>query len=172
MPKISIKPATLAELTRQLNNELGASHAYLALAIWCDAVNFKGFARYFYKQANEERAHAQKMIDHLLDRGASAGLQPISAPKSEFKSLLEVARQAQEMEGANTAGINAAYQAALQEGDYPAQVMLQWFISEQVEEEAWADEMVERVQNASCAGSIGELDRHIERYLTEKTTGA
>lgn len=171
MPKISIKSATLAELKRQLNFELSASHAYLALAMWCDAENFKGFARFFQKQAGEEREHAQKFADHLLNRGISPELGAILAPKGDFKNLLEVAKHAQHMEGGNTDGINAAYQAALQDGDYPAQILLQWFISEQVEEEAWADEMVDRIERASCAGSLGDLDRHIERYLTEKTAG-
>lgn len=170
MPGISIKPTTLAELQRQLNAELAASHAYLALAMWCDAENLKGFARYFHKQAAEEQGHAQKFADHLLDRGAPAELTAIPAPKNRFKNLLEVAKQAQDMEAGNTAGINSAFQAALQEGDFPSQVLLQWFINEQVGEEAWADEMVDRIERATCAGSLGDLDRHIERYLAEKTS--
>lgn len=170
MPETSIKPSTFAELQRQLNFELSAAHAYLALAIWCDKENFKGFARFFYKQTGEERVHAQKFTDHLLNRGAFPQLTALPAPTGQFKSLLEVAKQAQSMEASNTRGIYAAYQAALQDSDYPAQVLLQWFINEQVEEEAWTDEMVDRIERASCAGSLGELDRHIERYLTEKTT--
>lgn len=171
MPKIAIKTATLTELKRQFNKELGSAHAYTALAIWCDARNLKGFARYFYKQVGEERIHAQKFADHLLDRGVTPELGAIEAPKGDFKSLLELAKYTQIMEGANTDGINATYQAALQDGDYPAQVLLQWFINEQIEEEAWTDEMVDRVEHANCAGGLGELDRHIERYLTEKTVG-
>ena len=57
--------------------------------------------------------------------------------------------------------------AAVKGQDYAAQVLLQWFINEQVEEEAWTDEMVERVEAAACAGASAELDRHIERYLTD-----
>jgi ferritin len=73
------------------------------------------------------------------------------------------------MEQANTAGIHKAYAAATKNGDYPAQVLLHWFITEQVEEEAWSDEMVERVEAATGAGGLGFLDRHIARYLAEKT---
>jgi ferritin len=69
------------------------------------------------------------------------------------------------MELNNTQGIHAVYEAALAAKDYPTQVMIQWFITEQVEEEAWCMEMVERVQAASCAGGLSDLDRHIERYL-------
>ena len=72
------------------------------------------------------------------------------------------------MEQANTAGINAAYEVALRERDFPAQVLLQWFINEQVEEEAWADEMVERIEVAGCSGGLMDLDRHIERYLSDE----
>ena len=171
MPGISIKPATVAELQRQLNEELTNVHAYLALAIWCDKENFKGFAQYFYKQTGEERKHAQKFTKHLLDRGVLPALTAIDAPKVEFKSLLEVAKQAQTLEAATTQWINTVYQAALKDGDLSAQVFLHWFINEQVEEETWADEMVDRIERATCAGSLGELDRHIERYLSEKTSG-
>jgi ferritin len=167
MPGIPVKPAVLAELQRQLNQELSAAHGYDALAIWCEDKNFKGFARYFYKQSAEERVHARKFTSHLLDRGVLPELAPIPAPKGKFNSLLEVARQARAMEQANTAGINAVYKAAGKDEDYPALVLLQWFITEQIEEEDWADEMVDRVEAASCAGGLSDLDRHIERYLTE-----
>lgn len=172
MPGIAIKPTVLREIERQLNHELGAAHAYLALAVRCEALNFKGFARYFSKQAHEERAHAQKMISHLLDRGVLPTLAALPAPKSGLSTLLDIAREAQAMEAANTAGIHACYEAALKENDYPAQVLLHWFISEQVEEEDWTDEMVERVEAANCAGGLSDLDRHIERYLTEDAADA
>jgi ferritin len=168
MPGIAVKPAVLTELQRQLNHELAASHNYQALALWCEDRNFKGFARYFHKQADEERGHARKFIAHLLDRGVLPDLAAIPAPKGKFNTLMEVARQAQTMEQANTAGINAAYKAALREEDFPAQVLLQWFISEQTEEEDWADEMVDRVDAANCAGGLSDLDRHIERYLEDE----
>jgi ferritin len=172
MPGIAVKAAVVKEIQRQFNDELGAAQAYLALAVWCHDANFKGFARYFSKQANEERGHAQKMMEHLLDRGVFPKVGAIGAPKGEFKGLLEVAKQAQLMEQKNTAGINACYKAAVEEVDVPAQILLQWFISEQVEEENWCDEMVARVERAECAGSLADLDRHIEKYLTEEGVNA
>jgi ferritin len=165
MPKSTIPPAVLHELNRQLNHELGASHNYLALSLWCAARNFTGFASYFAKQSGEERTHAEKMIDHLIDRGTAPEIAAIAAPTREFSSLLDIALQAQAMEQANTKGIHAVYEAALSAKDYPAQVLMHWFISEQVEEEAWCDEMIDRVKAASCAGSLSDLDRHIERHL-------
>jgi ferritin len=106
-------------------------------------------------------------VAHLLDRGVLPETGAIPAPKNTFKSLLEAALHAQAMEQANTQGVNSVYEAALADKDFPAQVLMQWFINEQVEEEAWTAEMVERVQGATCAGSFSDLDRHIERYLSE-----
>jgi len=171
MPGTPLRPAVVAELQRQLNHEFAAAHAYTALAVWCADQNLKGFARFFHKQAGEEREHAQKFVAHLLDRGVMPELRDIAAPKTTFASLLEVGRHARSMEQANTAGIHQAYEAAVKERDYPAQVALQWFIGEQVEEESWCDEMVERIEAASCAGGMGDLDRHIERYLGEEAVG-
>ncbi len=165
MSNSKIGKKVVEELNRQLNQELAAAHSYLALSVWCDLTNLKGFAKWFVKQAAEERSHADRLLKHLTDRGETAKLTALPAPKQEFKSLLEIALQAQAQERANTQGIHAVYEAALEAKDYPAQVLMHWFISEQVEEEDWAGEMVERVQRASCAGSLSELDRHIERYL-------
>jgi ferritin len=165
MAQLKIAPKVLAELNRQLNHELAAAHAYQALSLWCADENLTGFASFFAKQAAEEREHAEKITSHLLDRDSRPKLDAIAAPKQNFKSLLEVAQQAQAMEDANTQGINAVYEAAVAAKDYPAQVLMHWFINEQVEEEAWCAEMVERVQAASCAGGLSDLDRHIERYL-------
>ena len=167
MPGQPIPPAVRSELQRQLNQELGAAHAYTALAVWCVDRNQKGFGRYFYKQSGEERVHAQKFMNHLLDRGVMPELQTLEAPKTKFKTLLDVAKHAQAMEQSNTAGIRQAYEAALKAKDLPSQVLLQWYVTEQVEEENWSDEMVERVTAAQNAGGLSYLDRHIERYLTD-----
>lgn len=165
MPTSKIPAKVVTELNRQLNHELGAAHNYRALALWCTDQNLKGFAAYFARQAAEELEHAEKMTAHLLDRRVLPELTALNAPRQNFKSLLEVAQQAQAMEITNTQGIHAVYEAALAAKDYPVQVLMHWFINEQVEEEAWSAEMVERVQSASCAGSLSDLDRHIERLL-------
>lgn len=168
MPGVPIPPALLNELQRQLNHELGAAHAYTALAVWCHDRNFKGFARYFHKQSAEERGHAQRFMDHLLDRGAVPALAAIDAPRTTFDSLIDVARHARDMEQANTRGISQAYDSALAVKDYAAQVMLHWFINEQVEEEAWTDEMVARAESSTTPGGMQALDRHLERYLSDR----
>jgi ferritin len=162
-----IAPTVIAELNRQFNQEFTAAHSYRALSLWCDDRNFKGFARYFAKQALEEQEHAAKITAHLIDRGVLPAMAAIPAPKHDFDSLLEVAEHAQAMEQTTTQGINAVYEAALAAKDYPAQVLMHWFINEQVEEGAWCLEMVERIKTANCAGGLSDLDRHIERYLED-----
>ncbi len=169
MPHSSQVPAkVINELNRQYNQELGAAHSYRALAFWCEAQNLKGFACYFDKQVGEEHAHAKKLAGHLIDRSVLPETLAIAAPKHQFRSLLEAAEHAQAMEQTNTAGIHAVYAAAVAAKDYPAQVLMHWFINEQVEEERWTTEMVERVQAATCAGSLMDLDRHIEKLLAER----
>ncbi len=168
MPKPEINPTVIRELNRQLNQELGAAHAYLAMSVWCDLRNLKGFGKYFAKQAGEERGHAEKILKHLTDRGVEAEVTALPAPKQNFRNLLEVAQHALEMELANTRGVDGVYEAALSAKDYPGQVLMHWFINEQVEEEDWTAEMVERVEAATCAGGLSDLDRHIERYLEQE----
>ncbi len=168
MPTKKIPAKVLTELNRQLNQELSAAHAYLALAFWCEEQNLKGFACHFGKQAEEEHKHAKKIAAHLIDRRVLPEMAGVPAPKHVFKSMLEAAQHAQAMEKTNTEGINAVYESALAAKDYPAQVLMHWFINEQIEEERWSAEMVERIQAATCAGSFLDLDRHLEKLLAER----
>ena len=78
---------------------------------------------------------------------------------------MEVAKHVYDLERANTAGIHAAYEVALRAKDYPTQVMLHWFIQEQVEEEAWSDKLVAKVQEATCSGATSSLDRNLIKEL-------
>lgn len=162
-----ISPGVQGQLNRQLTHELQASQAYLAMSLWSAANQYPGFAEFFEKQAGEEREHAGKMMKHLSDRGATPRIGALEAPKADFDNLMELALLAQHLERANTAGINEAYEAALAQKDYPAQIMLQWFIMEQVEEEAWTDDLVEYVRRASCAGGLSQLDRHVVELMSD-----
>ena len=172
MSKSKIPQKVVEELNRQFNQELAAAHSYLALSVWCDTRNLKGFGKYFVKQVGEERLHAEKILKFMTDRGVTAEVAALPAPKQDFRTLLEVAQQAHTQEHANTQGINTVYEAALAAKDYPTQVLMHFFINEQVEEESWSTEMVDRVQAATCAGSLSDLDRHIERYVAQEVREA
>jgi len=133
-------------MNEQINKEFFSSYLYLSMAAYFEDKNLTGFAHWMRLQADEEREHAMKFYDFILDRGGRVQLGAIEAPAAEWKSNLEVAEQVAEHEGKVTASINALYELAQQEKDYPAQAMLQWFISEQVEEEKNAAELVAKLK--------------------------
>ena len=137
-----IEKAMQEAMNEQINKELFSSYLYLSMAAYFEDKNLPGFAHWMRLQADEEREHAMKFYDFILERGGRVILKAIDAPKTEWSSSLEVAEEVAAHEAKVTASINALYELALKEKDYPAQVMLQWFINEQVEEEKNAAEIV------------------------------
>src|SRR5512139_1794514 len=129
-------------MNEQINKELFSSYLYLSMAAYFETQNLPGFANWMRVQAEEEREHAMKFFDFLQERGGRVLLKGIDAPKTDWSSSLEVAQEVAEHEAKVTASIYSLYELALQEKDYPAQVMLQWFINEQVEEEKNAADIV------------------------------
>jgi len=126
----------------QINKELFSSYLYLSMAAYFEEKNLPGFAHWMRAQEAEEREHAMKLYDFVLERGGRVTLKAIEAPKTEWNSSLELFEEVAGHEAKVTASIHALYELALKEKDYPAQVMLQWFISEQVEEEKNAAEII------------------------------
>ena len=129
-------------MNEQINKELFSSYLYLSMAAYFVEHNLSGFAHWMRMQEAEERVHAMKLYDYILERGGKVALKALEAPKAEWKSNLELAEEVAAHEGKVTASIHALYELALKEKDYAAQVMLQWFIAEQVEEEKNAAEIV------------------------------
>jgi ferritin len=137
----------------QIHKELYSSYLYLSMAAYFEDNNLPGFARWMRVQESEERQHAMKLYDFLAERGGRVLLKAIDAPRSEWKSTLEVAEEVAAHEAKVTASIHALYETALKEKDYPAQVMLQWFITEQVEEEKNAAEIVANLKLIEAHGT-------------------
>jgi ferritin len=137
----------------QINKELYSSYLYLSMAAYFEDKNLPGFAHWMRIQEAEEREHAMKFYDFILERGGKVTLKAIDAPKTEWTSTLEVAEEVAAHEAKVTASIYALYETALKEKDYPAQVMLQWFISEQVEEEKNAAEIVANLKLIEVGGT-------------------
>ncbi len=132
-----------AAINDQIKHELYSAYFYLSMSAWAASANLDGAAKWLGMQAEEEQEHAMKFYEYLLDRGATVTLQAIPQPPAVFTSLLDVFEQVQEHEGKVTALINRLYELALKENDYASQVMLQWFITEQVEEEKNAAQIVD-----------------------------
>lgn len=137
-----IEKAMQDAMNEQINKELFSSYLYLSMAAHFESRYLTGFAHWMRVQADEEREHAMKFYDFILDRGGQVSLKAIDAPGTEWQSNLELFREVAAHEAKVTASINALYELAVQEKDYPAQVMLQWFINEQVEEEKNAADIV------------------------------
>lgn len=133
-------------VNEQINKELFSSYLYLSMAAYFEGRNLPGFASWMRLQESEEREHAMKFYDHLLERGGKVELKAIAAPKVEWKSSLELFEEVARHEAMITASIYSLFELAQKEKDYPLQVMLQWFISEQVEEEKNAAEILENLK--------------------------
>ena len=141
-----ISKAMQDAINDQINKELFSSYLYLAMAAYFEDKNLPGFAKWMRVQEGEEREHAMKFYDFMVDRGGRVGLKAIEAPAAEWKSNLELFKEVAAHDAKVTASIHALYELALKEKDYPAQVLLQWFITEQVEEEKNAAEIIANLQ--------------------------
>ncbi len=151
-------------MNEQINKELYSSYLYLSMAAYFEDKNLMGFAHWMRLQADEEREHAMKFYDFILDRGGRVYLKGIDGPKTDWKSNLEVAEEVAAHEGKVTGSINDLYALALKENDYASQVMLQWFISEQVEEEKNAAELVAKLKLIEDKGTaVLMLDHRLSK---------
>lgn len=140
-------------LNEQMNKELYSAYLYLSMAAYFEAKNLPGFAKWLHLQADEEREHAMKFYAFLVDRGGRVDLKAIAAPETDWKTSLDVFKQVYEHEQKVTASIDALYELASKEKDYPSQVMLQWFINEQVEEEKNASGIVQQLELIDAHGT-------------------
>ena len=149
-------------LNAQINAEQYSAQLYLAMSVFLENKNFKGFAKWLRVQAEEETSHAMKLVDYVLERGGRVELKPIEAPAVNFGGPLQVFEGALKHEQLVTSKIHALYEAARGAKDYATEVMLQWFITEQVEEEANAGEIVERLKAVGeQGGAVWYLDKEL-----------
>ena len=146
----------------QINEELFSSYVYLAMSAHFEAMNLEGFANWMKHQAQEEVEHAMRLFTHLSRRGGRVVLKAIGEPPLDFGTPLETFQKALAHEQHITGTINTLYELALAERDYPAQLELQWFIDEQVEEEENTGRVVELLKLAGDnKGALLMLDRDL-----------
>jgi ferritin len=149
-------------INEQINKELFSAYLYLSMAAYFEDKDLPGFANWMTLQASEEQEHAMKFYEFLHDRGGRVLLKAIDAPKTEWKTSIEVFQETLAHEQMITASINALYELALKEKDYPAQIMLQWFISEQVEEEKNANDIISKLELIDAHGTaVLMLDKEL-----------
>lgn len=159
----------VAGLNEQIAEEFHAAYTYLSMGAYFEAKSLPGFAHWMRMQYQEETDHALKLFDFLLDRGARVELKAIPRPPSDFQGPLAVMEQALEHEQQVTKAIHDLYELTLKEKDYPAQLQLQWFISEQIEEEKTVGDIVSQLRLAGDSGAALLL---LDRQLAARAAAA
>lgn len=147
-------------INKQLNFELESAHVYLAMQNYFSAITLNGFAHWFNVQYKEEVEHAEKFMEYLNDRGARVEVTGFPSPKNEFNSVLEVLETSLNHEKEVTKRINGLMDLAVELKDYPTVSLLQWYIDEQVEEEASFSELIDKVKMMDGKG-LYILDREL-----------
>jgi len=146
-------------LNAQINVEQYSAQLYLAMGAHCESLSYRGFAHWLRVQAGEETAHAVKLIDFLLDRGGKLALLAVAAPPREFGGVVQVMEQVLAHEQAITGKIGALFERARAEKDHASEITLQWYVTEQVEEESTVGQIVAHLHAVGDkGGGIWYLD--------------
>jgi ferritin len=149
-------------LNTQINEELYSSYLYLAMSAWFESQNLPGFATWMKVQAREENTHAMKLFEYVHERRGRVTLKAIKEPDKDWKSPLAAFEAALEHEQYITGCINDLVNQAVAEKDHATAGVLQWFVKEQVEEEASADRVVQMLKMAASApGALLMLDHQM-----------
>ena len=152
----------LKAINEQINSEFEAAYTYLAMAAYCEAKRFLGAAKWLRQQNDEERQHAMKLFDFVLARDGVVELKAIEQPRVQFDSLVAVFEQALAHEKSVTARINALYELCFEQKAFAEMTELQWFLTEQVEEEKTAREIVARLHLVKAdSAALLDMDREL-----------
>lgn len=158
-------------LNEQINAEMYSAYLYLAMSAYFEDQNLSGFANWMYVQAQEEMTHAMKIYRYINDRGGRVHLKPIEGPPTEWKDAAKIAEEVYAHEQKVTGMIHDLVNLAREEKDHGTDNMLQWFVSEQVEEEANADELLQQLKMVGGKGQgLLMLDRELsKRQFVDET---
>ena len=164
-------------LNDQIKKEASSSQYYLAMASWAEANGLNGTASFMYTHSDEERFHMLKLVKFVNERGGSAIIPQLEAPPQDFKSLKNVFESLLEHEIMVTESINNLVDLCLQEKDYTTHNFIQWYVSEQLEEEALARTILDKLNLIGTdSGGMYMFDRDLEnssiQVNTESNTGA
>jgi ferritin len=155
-------------INEQIKNELYSAYLYLSMAAYSEGESLPGFANWMRLQAQEEVSHAMKFFDFVNERGGRVVLHGIDQPPAEFESPIDLFERTLEHERKVTGMIHQLYGLALEENDYPTQVMLHWFIEEQVEEEDSASQILGTLERIGDKGhALVMLDRELGRRAAD-----
>jgi len=134
-----------AALNNQVTVEAESSQVYLAMASWAENLGFEGVSQFMYAHSDEERQHMLKLIKFINERGGHAKVSQLSAPPTEFGSFKDMFQTLFDHEVMVSKTINDLVDVSLQEKDYATHNFLQWYVSEQIEEEALARNILDKI---------------------------
>jgi bacterioferritin B len=146
-------------LNDQIAREFNAAHQYTAVAAYYDRETFPRLAKFFFDQAEEERGHAMKMVNYLRDTNSPLRIGEVAAPKSEFADHVEPIKLSLENERKVTVAISKLFDIARDTNDFASESFMQWFVDEQVEEEATMDALLQ------VAERVREYPMMLEEFL-------
>jgi len=155
-----------AALNEQVGHEFGASLQYVAIAAYFDSDNLPELAAHFYRQADEERDHAMRFVNYVVDAGGKVAIPAVPAPKSGFASAEEAVKLSVDWELTVTKQINALVDLAIKETDHTTQNFLQWFVTEQLEEVSSMERLLSMIRRAGVNLLL------VEEYLARHGGGA
>jgi len=153
-------------LNEQINKEFYSAYLYLAMSAYCNAKGLPGFSNWMRHQYEEEILHVTKMYDYVLDQGGQIHLRQIDEPAREFGSPLEVFEKTLEHEQFVTGCINELMGLAVDERDFATQTFLQWYVTEQVEEEANVNDILAPLRMVGGeGGGLMMIDQQLAKRL-------
>ncbi|MCP4703676.1 MAG: ferritin [candidate division Zixibacteria bacterium] len=155
-------------LNDQITFEIYSAHLYLSMAAYLDSIDLPGFSHWMRIQYQEEIAHSFKMFDYVIERDGRAKICQIDEPQFEWKSVLDAFESAYAHEQKVTSRINNLVDIALAEKDHASHIFLQWFVNEQVEEEATAKGIIQQLKMlADSKAGLFQIDRELgQRVFT------
>ncbi len=155
-------------INRQINRELWSAYLYMSMASYLDSIGLEGFGRWMKSQTKEEMAHAEKLYNHVSERGGRAIMGDLEAPPSEWKSVEDVFEYTYNHEQKVTSLINNLMELAIEQNDHAAQNMLNWFVKEQVEEEDSVKKILDKLNLVNqTTGGLYMLDKEMgQRVFT------
>ncbi len=166
-----INPKVEAALNEQIKKEEHSARLYLSMAIWCEVNGYPGAATFLYDHTDEESMHQMKFVHYLNDRGGKATLSELEQPESNYKSLLDVFKQVMQHEEYITASINDLYGLTVEEKDYTTGNFLQWYITEQIEEESLMRTILDKISLVgNDKAGMFHIDKELEAMVKSKRT--
>ncbi len=159
-------------LNQQIEVEAQSSQFYLAMASWADVNGLNGAAAFLYKHADEERMHMLKLVKYVNERGGTAIIPALSKPPKDFKDLMSIFELLFKHEVKVSAEVNLVVDLCLKEKDYATYNFMQWYVSEQIEEEALARAIIDKLKLiGNDKGGMYIFDRDIETITVRTADG-